>query len=106
MSETKEKWPDHSAYVFLAMWPFMTWLGVTCWWTYWMWFIVPLGAPKITWWHTFGLMAAWSLFKPNSASADGWEAVEKAKDRAIFWLVAIAMAWIAHLAGGEMAVTQ
>jgi len=80
----------------------------------WGWFVQPLGAPAVTYWHALGLALVASLFMSNSSSPIETARIKKdlgakrvmqlAPEIAWItiarWPVVVLLGWLVHLASG------
>lgn len=92
--------------------PISTALAGLAWLLFWGWFVEPLGAPVITYWHALGLACMGALLKSTGGDplkehqlkeAFGERGVVKVAAKSIFvrvlrWPLAIFFGWLVHLA--------
>lgn len=63
------------------------------------WFVVPLGAPVINWWHAWGLMLILNVLtlKPTDVPSKGWkDSVAKLIGKVLGMATVLLIGWLIH----------
>lgn len=89
-----------AAFINLILAVGLTLLNGFVWWMLWRWFVVPLGAPSIAYWHAFGLslFTAWMRIYSSDGNTEelkrGWERSAVLAGKAIGMGLVLFIAWL------------